>query len=97
MFRRNLESELIIWKDHYGRKPLILRGARQVGKTSLVRKFAKDNFENFVEINLEKRDVYDVFSDSDSVKDFVAKLELCLKVKIVDGKTLLFIDEIQVK
>lgn len=95
MFRRNLESELNLWKDHYGRKPLILRGARQVGKTSLVRKFAEEKFDSFVEINLEKKDINKIFLNVESVSDFIAKVQLFLKKEIIDGKTLLFIDEIQ--
>lgn len=95
MFRRNLESELNLWKDHYGRKPLVLRGARQVGKTSLIRKFAAEKFDSFVEINLEKKDVNKIFTNVDNVSDFMSKVELFLKKKITDGKTLLFIDEIQ--
>lgn len=55
MLYRKLETELDKWKDNPYRKPLILRGARQVGKTSLIRKWGKTNYKELVEINLEKK------------------------------------------
>ena len=56
MLERKIEKELMAWKRDSGRKPLIIRGARQVGKTSLIRKFGKEQYQDLVEINLEKRD-----------------------------------------
>jgi predicted AAA+ superfamily ATPase len=53
MFKRNIETKLHKWAENPYRKPLILRGARQVGKTTVVNQFA-ENFENFISINLEK-------------------------------------------
>lgn len=52
MYKRNILENLIDWKNRDDRKPLILRGARQVGKTTAVNLFA-ENFDNFIEINLE--------------------------------------------
>lgn len=52
MFHRNIEKILNTWKNSTGRKPLVIRGARQVGKTSAVHKFGKDAFETYIYINL---------------------------------------------
>ena len=95
MFKRTIEGNLVKWKESSIRKPLILRGARQVGKTSIVRKFATENFEEFVEINLEKSDYKKLFRDVDNISEFITKAEFVSKKNIVEGKTLLFIDEIQ--
>ena len=53
---RLIEPFLLQWKNNQNRKPLILRGARQVGKTYLINKFGKSNFKYFLQINLEKDD-----------------------------------------
>lgn len=95
MFRRNIESNFLNWKTSSIRKPLIVRGARQVGKTSIIRKFAKENFDNLVEINLEKSDQYELFKNVGSVDEFIKKAEFYTKQEVVEGETLLFIDEIQ--
>jgi len=75
MFKRRIEEELKSWKISTIRKPLVLRGARQVGKTSTVRKFAAENFENFVEINLERADQNKYFRQADTVEEFVKRAE----------------------
>jgi predicted AAA+ superfamily ATPase len=53
MFERNIEKELIRWHNDKYRKPLVLRGARQVGKTTVINRFAK-NFDNFLPVNMER-------------------------------------------
>ena len=53
MFKRDIETQLHKWAENPYRKPLILRGARQVGKTTVINQFA-ENFDNFISINLEK-------------------------------------------
>jgi len=77
------------------RKPLVLRGARQVGKTSAVKLFAEQNFKDFIYINMERGEDREIFSKVSSISDFEKTVELVLKKKIVAGDTLLFIDEIQ--
>ncbi|MDR1719351.1 MAG: AAA family ATPase [Dysgonamonadaceae bacterium] len=77
------------------RKPLLLRGARQVGKSSSVRHLA-ENFENFVEINFEKhKAAYTVFENDLNPKEICNKLSTMYRQAIIPGKTLLFLDEIQ--
>lgn len=95
MFKRKLEQELTVWKNMPGRKPLILRGARQVGKTSLIRQWAKEKFTQCVEVNLEKKDQFNIFNAASSVADFLKRVKLVIGQDIIEGQTLLFIDEIQ--
>ena len=95
MFKRNIEAELLEWKLSPIRKPLIIRGARQVGKTSVVRQFAKNNFDYLFEVNLENKETYRKFEAVVSVEDFLKRLEISQNRKFVSGNSLLFIDEIQ--
>jgi len=95
--KRLIDSELLVWKNAKKHKPLLLRGARQIGKSSSVREFGK-TFDNFVEINFEKKEhqrTKKVFEQFSSPKSIVEELEAIHGQKIVAGKTLLFLDEIQ--
>ncbi|MEI7947980.1 MAG: AAA family ATPase [bacterium] len=93
--KRLVEQELLQWKKSSRRKPLVLRGARQVGKTWLVEQVLAKDFEGFVKIDLEKRrDLHSVFGDNLDPKRILNLLELATG-KIIPGKTLLFLDEIQ--
>ncbi len=94
MYRKALKY-LNEWKIRPIRMPLVIRGARQVGKSSLVRIFAKESFENFIEINLES-DIHlrEEFSRG-SAKEVISKIELRFNKDIIPGKTLIFLDEIQ--
>ena len=65
MIKRNLLNDLRIWAQKKQRKPLVIRGARQVGKTTLVKEFAKD-FDVFVMLNLERPDDRLIFENADS-------------------------------
>ncbi|MBI2336789.1 MAG: ATP-binding protein [Deltaproteobacteria bacterium] len=83
------------WKNKKTRKPLVIRGARQVGKSFLVEMFSKEAFENFVKIDFEKmRDIAPLF-ESKSPKTIIPLLEVKFNTSILPGKTLLFLDEIQ--
>ena len=93
MYRKALH-DLIDWKDRPSRKPLIIRGARQVGKTWLVRKFA-GQFGNLVEINFDKNpEKAQLFAGRD-ISRGLQLLQIDCNTEIVPGKTLLFLDEIQ--
>ncbi|GHU59082.1 ATPase [Bacteroidia bacterium] len=94
MFERNILKDLNHWASDKYRKPLVLRGARQVGKTTVVNQFAR-NFENFLTVNLEKADARQLFESSDEVKKLLPLLFLYCDVARREGRTLLFIDEIQ--
>ncbi len=93
--KRLLETQLIDWIDSQRRKPLILRGARQVGKTWLVENVLAKEFDNFVKIDLEKRgDLHTHFAGTLDPQTILSYLELTAG-RIIPGKTLLFLDEIQ--
>ncbi len=94
--RRFIDDDLIKWKEGKRRKPLILRGARQVGKTWSLKAFGNSQFENLALIDLERNPALRRVFDGDlSARRICADLELFLGQKITPGKTLLFIDEIQ--
>ena len=95
--KRRIDADLATWKDDPRRKPLLLRDARQVGKTRTVRELAK-TFDTFVEINFEHRDFQfakSVFEKHSSPHIICDELSAILGVQITEGKTLLFLDEIQ--
>ena len=93
--RRDIDATLKAWQEAPRRKPLLLRGVRQCGKTSAVRQLA-GTFENYVEINLEKQQsLHSVFEGDLEIKRIIPRLELEASGRIVPGKTLLFLDEIQ--
>ncbi len=83
------------WKQQSGRKPLVIRGARQVGKSSLARMFAKSHFDNIIEINFEEDLKASGYFKTHSPTKTIALLETDKTTTINPGKTLLFLDEIQ--
>ncbi len=94
--RRMIEERLIDWKRAERRKPLLLRGARQVGKTYSLLQFARDQFDSVVTVDLERnREWHRVFKGNLEAKSLVSELEVLTNRKIVPGGTLLFLDEIQ--
>lgn len=95
--KRLIESRLYKWKEEGRRKPLILRGARQVGKTHVVCEFGKKAFaDDFVSIDLEKHpEWHPIFEKNLDPKRILAELELVCQKKIRPSNTLLFLDEIQ--
>lgn len=93
--KRSAEKQVMEWKNSSRRKPLIIRGARQVGKTWLVENFLANQFDGFVKIDLEKRrDIHTYFEGNLDPKIILNYLELEVG-RIIPGKTLLFFDEIQ--
>ncbi len=93
--KRALEEVLLKWKSKSSRRPLLLRGARQVGKTYLVETFGKAEFEKFHNINFEFEPEYaQCFMTFDPVK-IIEALSGRLGERIEPGKSLLFLDEIQ--
>ena len=93
--KRYFEDFLLKWKERRNRKPLIIRGARQVGKTWIIDEFGTNNFESYVKINLEENeDARNIFNSNNTIQ-IIETLSLILGKSIRAGKTLLFIDEIQ--
>ena len=92
---RKIDNELLKWKNSTPRKVVLLRGARQVGKSSAVRELGK-TFDHFVEVNLEKQSQLKAIFEPDCVVERILKeLSFELQTPIIPNKTLLFIDEIQ--
>jgi len=94
MFYRKLYGDLLEWKDKKSRKPLIIRGARQVGKSTLVNEFGKE-YRNFISLNLEKDQDRRLFENIEQIKDIVDALFLRSGISLSEGPTLIFLDEIQ--
>ena len=94
-FERKIDVSLRSWAQEKERKPLLLRGARQVGKSSAVRNLGK-SFKNYVEVNFdEDKDVHALFEQSNSVQEICEQLSLFYKKEIIPNQTLVFFDEIQ--
>lgn len=88
-------EQLVRWKSALRRKPLIVRGARQVGKTWLIERFAEAEFDAMVKVDLEmRRDLHGCFGDDLDARTVLRRLELD-SARIVPGGTLLFLDEVQ--
>lgn len=94
--KRQIMEKLIQWKESENRKPLIVHGARQVGKTYIIKQFGKEHYENLIYVNFETNQEFSSqIADSIDPKYVIHKLELFFGEKIIPGKTLLFFDEIQ--
>ena len=94
MYRKAIEY-LLEWGKEKEHKPLIIRGARQVGKTYLVRAYAKKEFTNLVEINFDLTPEKAEYFKAGNIDEIIELLEADLNQSIKPGKTLLFLDEIQ--
>jgi len=92
---RLCELDLKHWQSSPHRKPLILRGARQVGKTYCVRKFGSAHFRNMIEINFEQQKNYRACFDTLYPAEILTRLYTLSGKRITPGETLLFLDEIQ--
>ncbi len=97
ILKRKAMQTLLSWKKNSARKSLIIQGARQIGKTFLVRQFAKEQYESFIEFNfLEDSSLKSVFSgplDADTILTSVRLFRP--QSMVIPGKTLLFLDEVQ--
>ena len=94
MFKRKILSKLEAWKQDERHKPLILRGARQVGKTTVVNEFGSQ-FDNYLYFNLEMSESVRLFEMDIPLNDLVNMLFASLGKSQKEGSTLIFIDEIQ--
>ncbi len=92
---RDIEHDLLRWKEDKNRMPILLRGARQVGKSFIVEKFGRAHFENIVVVNFELQPELISCFNTLQPHEILTTLSLSLHTKIVPGNTLLFLDEIQ--
>jgi predicted AAA+ superfamily ATPase len=94
--RREIVDDLLKWKKSKNRKPLIIHGARQVGKTYIIKQFGKEYYDNLIYVNFEtNHELSSEIAESIDVKYIINKLELFYGEKILPEKTLIFFDEIQ--
>jgi len=93
--KRTIEKELIKWKNQVERYPLVVRGARQVGKSYLIENFGRENFKNLVTVNFELQPGLKECFTSLEPREILNKLQMLLNTRIEEGNTLLFLDEIQ--
>lgn len=94
--KREIIHDLVKWKESTNRKPLIIHGARQVGKTYIIKEFGKNYYENLIYVNFEtNKELSLQIGDSIDAQYVINKLELFYGEKIIPGKTLIFFDEIQ--
>ena len=95
---RNKMKELCIWKERENRLPLLLLGARQVGKTYLLTEFAKKEYEEYVYINFESMPNYRTLFDQDlNPERIISEIEFLIDRKINPKNSLIFFDEIQIE
>ena len=97
MLRRKLYDDLLAWKENHGNTCLMVKGARQVGKTYLIRAFGESEYKSFVEINFikdkELKSIFDGDIDADDIyKRMTAQIP---GISLIPGETLIFLDEIQ--
>jgi predicted AAA+ superfamily ATPase len=96
MLKRKAYEKLLFWKQNKARQGLLLTGARQVGKTFLVREFAREHYESFVEINLiDNRTAAEVLSEAKDADDLFMRISLLAEAELIPHETLIFIDEVQ--
>jgi predicted AAA+ superfamily ATPase len=95
-FKREIYDKLIEWKHDGKRKPLLLMGARQIGKTTLLKRFGSNEYDDLVYVNLEKqKDIHAFFTGNKDPKLILEKLSLLYGKDIISGKSLIILDEIQ--
>ncbi|MBO7514326.1 MAG: ATP-binding protein [Lachnospiraceae bacterium] len=94
---RDITDDLLRWKNKANRKPLLLTGVRQCGKTYIVEKFGREHFQSYVYVNFESSEnIPGIFDYDFDVRRILTELEYYFKTKIIPGETLVFFDEIQV-
>ena len=93
---RNAFRALVEWKDSEDRKPMVLKGARQVGKTWLMREFGKKHYSSYVYFNFDEEDeLKSIFTANKNPQRIVELLSLLSGTRIQPGNTLIIFDEIQ--
>lgn len=93
--KRDLYDNLIQWKNNPHRKPLVVKGARQVGKTYLIEEFGKNEFDNCIILNCDKDPrIRDVFENGFRTDRIISDISVLSGQRVIPGKTLVFIDEV---
>ena len=93
---RNAMHDLIQWKESEDRKPMVLKGARQVGKTWLMKEFGRNFYENYVYFNFDEEDeLKSIFEKNKNPQRIIELLSMVAGEKILPGDTLIIFDEVQ--
>lgn len=97
MLKRKIEKDLLNWKNTKSKEVLLIKGARQVGKTFIVDKFGKENYENYLYVNfITKKSAKEIFNGDLDASTIYKNITLIYEnVKLIPKKTLIFFDEIQ--
>lgn len=97
LLKRKIDEYLVNWKKNSERNPLIVKGARQIGKTASIRHFAENNYKNIIEINfVEEKKYKDIFDDGFQVDQIVKNITLKNpELEFIPYETLIFFDEMQ--
>ncbi len=97
MLKRKITTKLLEWKEKEDKMSLIIRGARQVGKTYIIDKFCKENYKNYVYINFfENPDYYAIFENGLDATSIIKQMTIRIpNINLVPGETVIFLDEIQ--
>ena len=96
MLRRKIETQLEAWRSAPKRTALLVTGARQIGKTYIIRHFAQQHYDHIAELNfIENPDLVALFDRPRDAKNLLMRLELAVNTPLVPGKTLIFFDEVQ--
>ena len=96
LMKRNAIQALINWKSNEDRKPMVLKGARQVGKTWLMKEFGKTYYDSFVYFNFDEEDeLKSIFEANKNPHRIIELLSMIAGEKILPGQTLVIFDEIQ--
>ena len=94
MLKRKAEKKLLDWLE--GKDALLITGARQVGKSYLIREFGKEHFKHFIEINLyDKKEWIPVLEQANNANELLFRISAFSDEELVSGETLIFFDEIQ--
>ena len=94
--KRKIYQELIDWKNNNIQKPLMVIGARQIGKTYIINEFCKNEFENYIYINLlENSEIIKIFKEEINTLDKFKKMKIYLDIDINLENTIIFFDEVQ--
>ena len=96
LLKRKIDKYLIEWKNSLDKKPLIVKGARQIGKTESIRNFAKNNYKSVIEINFAlQKQFKDIFDDGFEVEAIIKNISLRKpNLEFIRGDTLIFFDEL---
>ncbi len=97
LLKRKIDKYLMEWKNNPEKKPLIIKGARQIGKTESIRKFARNNYKNVIEINfILQKQFKDIFDDGFEVDTIIKNISLKNpNLEFIPNETLIFFDELQ--